>query len=64
MNLIIKRMIIEKTKLKLVREALSYGLMFSNSEGETIEFTYLLMDVEAAIAEEKEEMDKAQRKEP
>ena len=46
-----------------MREALSYGLLFSTSEGETIEFTYLLMDVEAALEAEREEADKAAKKE-
>ena len=43
---------IRKHKLKIVREALQYAVMYAKTEGETAEFVLTLMDVELAIADE------------
>ena len=36
-------------KLKLIREALSYGMMFSKDEAETAEFAMLLIEIDGDI---------------
>ncbi|WP_421977829.1 hypothetical protein [Roseivirga seohaensis] len=40
--------------LELIKEALGYGVMFSNSEAETAEFVLLKMKVEKGIHEDEE----------
>jgi hypothetical protein len=46
---------IRKHKLKIVRDALQYAVMYAKTEGETAEFVLTLMDVERAIADEEDE---------
>lgn len=53
---------LKKHRLKIVRDALSYAVMFARTEGETAEFALTLMDVETAIMEEQEEEQKLKDK--
>lgn len=43
---------IRKHKLRVVREALSYAVMYAKTEAETAEFALMLIDVEVALADE------------
>lgn len=42
----------KKSNLALVKSALQYGVMYSQSESETAEFSLLLVDVQGAIVRE------------
>jgi hypothetical protein len=45
----------KKSKLKLIKDALSYAVMFSRSESETAEFALLLVEVVGGIETEKQQ---------
>jgi hypothetical protein len=42
----------------MVKDALMYGILFSNNEAETSEFALLLIDVQREINGEEEELNK------
>ena len=46
---------IKKAKLETIKNALQYGMLFSNDEAETAEFALLLNDVQVVIVKEEEE---------
>lgn len=53
-----------KSKLKTIRDAVQYAVMYAKTESETAEFALLLPEIETAIVQEQQKEERLEKLKP